>query len=540
MSRRYRPNTLILETRFETPEGAATVIDFMPQRGRNADLVRLVRGERGEVPMCCELIIRFGYGASVPWVTRLPEGGLRAIAGPDMVVLHTRVELHGEGMTTVGRFSVKKGETVSFVLTYNQSHLPDPKPIAVDEALQHTEKFWTDWVAKGRAPEPWSEAIIRSQITLKALTYAPTGGIVAAPTTSLPEQLGGARNWDYRFCWLRYDTLTLFALMNSGYYAEAHAWRAWLQRAIAGSPDQVQIMYGLAGERRLTEWEVPWLPGYAKSAPVRIGNKAHNQLQLDVYGEVMDAFHHARRVGVTDMQSGWDMQLALLAQLESIWRQPDESIWEVRGERRQFTYSKVMAWVSFDRSIKSAEAFGLKGPLDKWRRLRAEIHADICANAYDRSRNTFVQAYGEPQLDASLLLIPAVGFLPPSDPRVRGTVEAVERELLTDGFVRRYHTHQLDDGLPPGEGAFLACSFWLADAYVLIGRNDDARVLFQRLLSLRNDVGLLSEEYDPKSRRFTGNFPQAFSHVALVNTAFNVCAIGKPAEQRAESESESA
>jgi GH15 family glucan-1,4-alpha-glucosidase len=534
ITRRYRGDTLILETTFETAEGVVKLIDFMPLRDGRADIVRMVVGERGRVAMHTELILRFGYGAIVPWVTRLEDGGIRAISGPDMVLINSSVELHGENLTTVGDFAVSAGETVSFILTYSPSHQPPPKPVDPAWALDVTAQFWTDWSSKCRGTKSCPEPVARSLITLKALTYAPTGGIVAAPTTSLPEQLGGERNWDYRFCWLRDATLTLLALMNADYYQEAHEWREWLYRAVAGSPDQIQIMYGIAGERRLTEWEVPWLPGYENSKPVRIGNGAHRQLQLDVYGEVMDAFHQARLGGLAASESGWDLQLAMLKRLESVWQEPDESIWEVRGPRQHFTYSKVMAWVAFDRAIKSAEKFNLKGPVERWRELRGQIHGEVCQRGYDPQLGSFVQAYDSNKLDASLLLLAEVGFLPPQDPRMRGTVEAIERHLMVDGFVLRYDTGGTDDGLPPGEGAFLACSFWLVDAYILLGRYDDARKLFDRLLGLCNDVGLLSEEYDPRSGRLVGNFPQAFSHVALVNSAFNLSAAAKPVEQRAE------
>jgi GH15 family glucan-1,4-alpha-glucosidase len=534
ISRRYRGDTLILETTFETEEGAVKLTDFMPLRDGRSDVVRIVTGERGKVAMHTELILRFGYGAIVPWVTRLPDGGIRAIAGPDMVLLCTSVKLQGENLTTVGDFTVSAGESVSFVLTYTPSHLPPPKPVDPQQALNTTEKFWTEWATRCRGGRTCPESVVRSLITLKALTFAPTGGIVAAPTTSLPEQIGGKRNWDYRFCWLRDATLTLLALMNADYYQEAHDWRAWLARAVAGSPDQIQIMYGIAGERRLTEWKVPWLPGYENSRPVRIGNDAHRQLQLDVYGEVMDAFHQARLGGLAATESGWDLQIAMLHRLESAWHEPDESIWEVRGPRRHFTYSKVMAWVAFDRAIKSAEKFNLPGPLDRWCQLRAQIHDEVCQRGYNAELGSFVQAYDGAELDASLLLLAEVGFLPLEDPRIRGTVEAIERHLTVDGFVLRYATESTDDGLPPGEGAFLACSFWLVDAYILLGRHEDARELFDRLLGLCNDVGLLSEEYDPHSGRLVGNFPQAFSHVALVNSAFNLATGVKPAEQRAE------
>ena len=539
VTRRYRPNTLVLETHFETEEGAATLIDFMPPGDRHSTIMRLLVGTRGKVTMGTELILRFGYGAVVPWVTRLEDGSLRAIAGPDMVVLRTPVHLHGADMTTVGEFTINKDDTIPFVLSYLPSHLPLQAPFDPMTALHDAETFWQDWSAKCRPAGPWSEAVLRSMITLKALTYAPTGGIVAAPTTSLPEQLGGERNWDYRFCWLRDATLVLLGAMNAGYYEEAQAWRDWLLRAVAGSPDQLQIMYGIAGERRLTEWIAPWLPGYENSAPVRIGNAAHSQLQLDVFGEIMDVHYQARRSGLSTNESGWAVQLAFLEHLKKIWQEPDEGIWEVRGAPRHFTHSKVMAWVAYDRAIKSAETFGLEGPLDEWRKLRDEIYAEVCAKAFDNELGTFVQSYGSKQLDASLLLMPCVGFLPVSDPRVVGTITAIERRLLRDGFVMRYETEQTDDGLPPGEGAFLACSFWLVDVCVLQGRVADAERMFRRLIALRNDVGLLSEEYDLRLKRLVGNFPQAFSHMALVNTAYNLTRAEKPVEQRAQAEYQS-
>jgi len=519
VSRRYRPGTLILETRFETEEGAATVIDFMPVRRNHSHLVRIVRGEHGRVAMQFELVLRFDYGSIVPWVTRLEARTLRAIAGPDMVLLRSAVDVRGEDFKTVAEFTVASGQVLPFTLTYAPSHLPPPEPFDAASALEQTESFWTEWCRKGRVAGPLSETVQRSLITLKALTYAPTGGTVAAPTTSVPEQLRGERNWDYRFCWLRDATLTLLAFMNAGYYEEAEAWREWLLRAVAGSPDQVQALYGIGGERRLMEWIVPWLPGYEGSKPVRIGNAAHGQLQLDVYGEVADALHHARigRLGAT--RSGWDLQQALMAHLETIWREPDESIWEVRSGRQPFTYSKIMAWVAFDRAVKSAECFQLEGPIDRWRALRAQIHEDVCRNGFDRDLGSFVQSYGTRNLDASLLLIPALGFLPAEDPRVHGTIAAIERKLLVDGLVLRYDSGETEDGLPPGEGAFLACSFWLVDAYALTGRVEEARRMFERLVGLANDVGLLSEEYDPRAKRLVGNFPQAFSHLALVNSA---------------------
>ena len=532
-TRRYRPNTLILETRFECSEGAVMIVDFMPIAEVRASVVRLVIGERGRVRMCTNLVLRFGYGAIVPWVTRLEEGTLRAIAGPDMVLLRTPVRLVGQNLTTVGEFTVAAGETVPFILTYTPSHCSPSEPIDGQSALASTECFWTTWANRCRPPAHCSDAVLRSLITLKALTYQPTGGIVAAPTTSLPERLGGIRNWDYRFCWLRDATLTLLALMDAGFHDEAQSWREWLIRAVAGSPEQAQIMYGIAGERRLTELEVPWLPGYEDSRPVRIGNAACSQLQLDTFGEVNDALYQARCKGLAASDSGWALQRALLAHLENIWTEPDEGIWEMRGGRQHFTYSKVMAWLAFDRAIKSAEQFALEGPLDHWREVAAAIHADVCRRGYDRELGSFVQSYGSKQLDASLLLLPMIGFLPPEDPRVRGTLRAVERRLLVDGLVMRYDTAGSRDGLPAGEGAFLACSFWLVDAYVMQHRWHDARVLFRRLLDLRNDVGLLSEEYDPSTRRLVGNFPQAFTHVALVNSAFNLTHLEEAEERRA-------
>ena len=534
ITRRYRPNTLILETRVETAEGAATLIDFMPPGDGNFQLLRLVVGERGRVDFHSEFILRFGYGETVPWVTRIDDTALRFVAGPDMVVVRSPVHMRGENLKTVGEFTVAAGETVPFVLSYAPSDEPLPKPVDVDERLRATEVFWTGWAAKNKIACPWDEAVVRSLITLKALTYAPTGGMVAAPTTSLPEFLGGARNWDYRFCWLRDATLTLLALMNGGYYEEAQMWREWLLRAAAGTPQQVQIMYGIRGERRLTEWEVPWLPGYENSAPVRIGNAAHNQSQLDIFGEVMDALHQARHGQLGANESGWDLQRNFLVHLEKVWPEPDDGIWEVRGGRQHFTYSKAMAWVAFDRAIKSAEAFGLPGEIGRWRVIRDQIHNDVCEHGFDAELGSFVDAYGSKELDASLLLLPAVGFLPPEDARIRGTVAAIERNLMVDGLVRRYDTEKSADGLPAGEGMFLACSFWLVDAYLMLGRRDDAERLFERLLSLRNDVGLLSEQYDPRTRRQIGNFPQAFSHLALVNSASNLAHSSKPAEQRSE------
>jgi GH15 family glucan-1,4-alpha-glucosidase len=535
VTRRYRPDTLILETEFVTDGGAATLIDFMPVSDGRSDLVRMVVGARGRVAMEMEFILRFDYGASVPWVTRTHGGkGIRAISGPDKVVLCAAVPLENRDMKTRARFEVAAGETLSFVLTHGASHLDVPTPVDPGRALEDTERFWRGWAGQCKLSGPWDASVRRSLITLKALTYAPTGGIVAAPTTSLPERLGGVRNWDYRYCWLRDATLTLLAFLDARLHEEARSWREWLVRAVAGSPDQMQIMYGIAGERRLAEWDIAWLPGYEHSAPVRVGNAAANQLQLDVYGEVIDALYQACKSGLARDDVAWGLQLALLAHLERAWVEPDAGIWEVRGPPRHFTYSKVMAWVAFDRAVKMVEGMGLPGPLERWRELRDRIHRDVCERGYSERRGAFVQSYGSEGLDAALLLIPITGFLPATDPRVLGTVEAIQHELTVDGLVQRYLTHQGLDGLPPGEGVFLACSFWLADNLCLQGRRREARELFERLLGLANDVGLLAEQYDPAARRFLGNFPQAFSHVALVNTAFNLGEEDKPVEQRAE------
>jgi GH15 family glucan-1,4-alpha-glucosidase len=531
-TRRYLPGTLILETLFETDEGAVAVTDFMPPRSETSDIVRLVEGRAGRVKLRMDLVLRFGYGRVIPWVARLDDGGLSAIAGPSRVILRTPVDIRGEEMTTVADFTVAEGETTPFVLSHQASHLPPVPTIDPKAALTQTGAFWSDWLSRSRVDGPYADAVHRSLITLKALTFAPTGGLVAAPTTSLPEQFGGERNWDYRFCWIRDSTLTLLALMNAGFQDEAAAWCEWLLRAVAGEPADMQIMYGLAGERRLTEWIADWLPGHQSSAPVRIGNAAHQQFQLDVYGELMDTFHQARIGGLPTTDASWGLQLALMEHLAKVWREPDAGIWEVRGPPRRFTYSRVMAWVAVDRAIKGAEGFGLEAPLERWRPLRDEIEADVWANGFDPTANSFTQVYGQPGLDASLLLLAQVGFVDACDPRYIGTVEAVERELLADGLLQRYRTEGTDDGLPPGEGAFLACSFWLADAYAMIGRDDDARELFERLLAIRNDVGLMAEEYDPGHDRFAGNFPQAFSHIGLINTATNLSHQAKPNEQR--------
>ncbi|HXT18207.1 MAG TPA: glycoside hydrolase family 15 protein [Gemmatimonadaceae bacterium] len=521
-TRRYRDNSLILETDYETADGAVTVIDFMPLRDGVSNVVRTVIGKRGRVPMRTEIVLRFDYGSVVPWVSRLDDGTLRAIAGPDMICIRSDVQLRGQDLTTIGEFTIAEGDRASMVMTWGPSNQQPPAPSDPDRALEVTEDFWRRWSSLCHYDGEWSGAVMRSLVTLKSLTYHPTGGIVAAPTTSLPEQLAGSRNWDYRFCWLRDATLTLLALMNAGYYHEAGAWREWLLRACAGAPDQVQIMYGLSGERMLREWEISWLPGYENAKPVRCGNAAHEQIQHDIFGEVMDALHQARVGGMPELPDAWQLECALLQQLEQTWRKPDHSIWEVRGTPQHFTHSKVMAWVAFDRAIKSAERFNLKGPLDRWRRIRQDIHDEVCEKAYDPNLNAFTQSYDSKLADASTLALATVGFLPPSDPRVRGTVEYVEKKLCAHGFVLRYDSEETDDGLPPGEGAFLACSFWLADNYVLLGRRGDAVKLFERLLSLRNDVGLLSEEYDPIAKRLVGNFPQGFSHIALLSTAFNL------------------
>jgi GH15 family glucan-1,4-alpha-glucosidase len=531
--RRYRPDTLILETIFETADGSVALIDFMTATSGNSALVRIVEGRTGRVPMRLDLVLRFDYGSAVPWVTRLNHHtGLRAIAGPDLVLLQSGVRLRGERLTTVADFTVAAGERIPFVMVHGQSHLPDPVVQHAETALEETEAGWTAWSTRCAYRGEWGDAVRRSLLTLKALTYYPTGGIVAAPTTSLPERLGGERNWDYRFCWLRDATFTLLALMHAGYREEAQAWGTWLRRSVAGTPSQVQTLYGLAGERWLREWEVPWLAGYQGARPVRIGNAASTQLQLDVYGELIDALYQELHYGLARPNTSWDLQRSLIQHLTKIWDEPDESIWEVRGGSRQFTFSKVMAWVALDRGIRGAEEFGLPAPLDQWRALRQRIHDSVCRHGYDAGKQSFVQYFGSTELDASLLLLPLVGFLPASDPRMKGTVAAIQRELMWEGLVLRYRTQEHVDGLTAGEGVFLACSFWLADNLVLQGRREEARALFERLLALRNDVGLLAEEYDPRERRQLGNFPQAFSHLALINTALNLHNHG-PAHSRA-------
>jgi GH15 family glucan-1,4-alpha-glucosidase len=539
VSRRYRPGTTILETSFETATGAVTLMDFMPlaEDEEHVDVVRIVRGDRGNVEMRMEFVLRFDYGQTVPWVRGM-DYGLRAVAGPDAVELRTPVKLEGKDMRTHATFSVGAGAQVPFALTWHPSHRPPVARWDPARQLARTETWWQEWSGECAFARdehhPWREAVLRSLVTLKALTFAPTGGIVAAPTTSLPEELGGERNWDYRYCWIRDATLTLLALLTSGYRDEAKAWRDWLLRAAAVHPKQLQIMYGLGGERRLTEIELPWLPGYEGSRPVRIGNAAYHQLQIDVYGELMDALHVGRKFMLEPSEVSWDFQKVLLADLENKWREPDEGIWEVRGGRRHFTHSRLMAWVAFDRGVKAIEDFGLAGPVERYRAVREEVRDDILANGWDEKRGSFVQYYGGDALDASLLLIPTVGFLPPGDPRVVATVEAIQRELVEGGLVLRYRPEHTQDGISGGEGTFLVCSFWLVDALTMIGRLDEAEALFERLLAIRNDVGLLAEEYDPRARRQLGNFPQAFSHVGLVNSANNLISARGPAQQRAD------
>jgi GH15 family glucan-1,4-alpha-glucosidase len=543
-TRRYRDHTLILETRFDTADGSVTVIDFMrPRTGPSlssstgdADLIRMVRGESGQVRMGMELTIRCDYGLSVPWISSMGENLLHAIAGPHLIIVNGGTALtHSDGMVKAD-FTVTAGQTVPFVIVHSPSYRPAPLPVSASAALAQTEQFWLDWVGHCTYRGIAADAVERSLIVLKALTYAPSGGIVAAPTTSLPEEIGGGRNWDYRYCWLRDATFTLLAFMNAGFRSEAEAWRDWLLRAVAGKASQDQIMYGIAGERRLLEWEVSWLSGYEKSKPVRVGNAAATQLQLDVYGEVADAMHQARKTASSVPEQSAAIERDWISYLEQVWMQPDEGIWEVRGERQHFTHSKVMAWVAVDRAIKDFERFKLAAPLDHWRTLRDNIHENVCQHGFNRSVGTFVQSYGSTALDAGLLLIPLVGFLPVSDPRVVATIEAIERKLVVDGFVLRYDLKKSDDGLAGDEATFLFCSFWLVDCLVMLGRRDDAQRLFNRLLNVRNDLGLLAEEYDPISRRQLGNFPQAFSHVGLVNSAVNLSRAIAPLSQRTDTE----
>jgi GH15 family glucan-1,4-alpha-glucosidase len=524
VERKYLENTLVLETTFITDDGVVKVTDCMPNRGRTVDIVRLVEGVSGRVPMHMDMTIRFDYGSIVPWVGRSDDDEtLSAVAGPDAIVLRAPVHTHGAGKATIADFVVSAGEKVPFVLAYYASHQEPPRPINAERAIKETASWWRHWAKQCTYDGGWKDAVIRSLITLKALTFAPTGGIVAAPTTSLPEWIGGVRNWDYRYCWLRDATLTLSSLTVGGFTDEALAWRDWLLRAAAGDPEDLQIMYGAGGERRLTEYTLDWLDGYQDSTPVRVGNAASEQFQLDVYGEVLATLYRTRTLLPADdkHRNSWDLERALLGALENLWRRPDEGIWEVRGPRQHFTQSKVMAWLAFDRAVHNVEDFGLEGPAERWKAIRDEIHAQVCSEAYDEELGSFTQAYGSKKLDAAVLMIPMVGFLPGTDPRVIGTVEAIERTLLKDGFVARYETSPdgAVDGLPAGEGAFLPCSFWLADNLALIGRKDDAIALFERLLGLVNDVGLLAEEYDGGAGRQLGNFPQAFTHVCLVNTA---------------------
>ncbi|MFD8074752.1 glycoside hydrolase family 15 protein [Streptomyces sp. NBC_00510] len=529
--RRYRGDSLVLESEWDTPRGTVRVIDFMPPRDGAPQLIRIVEGVSGRVPMRSALRMRFSYGWVVPWVHKVGERTV-AVAGPDSVWHDTDVETYGKDLTTYADFTVSPGDRIAFTISWQPSH-KEPPPLAEPEAsLEATEDFWREWVAQCTYHGPYRDAVVRSLITLKALTYGPTGGIVAAPTTSLPEDIGGVRNWDYRFTWLRDAAITLSSLLRTGYRDEARAWREWLLRAVAGDPENLQIMYGIAGERELGETELDWLPGYENSIPVRVGNGAAHQLQLDVYGEVTEALHLAHMTGLARNDYASLLQIRLIQYLEDHWDEPDEGIWEVRGPRRHFVHSKVMAWVAVDRTVKLIESGEVDGPLERWRDLRDEIHRDVCEKGYDKERNTFTQSYGSRELDASLLLIPQVGFLPPDDKRVIGTIEAIQRELSTeDGFVLRYPTDAPPggenlDGLPGDEGAFLACSFWLADDLAMIGRVDEARRLFEKLLALRNDLGLLAEEWDPRLQRQVGNFPQAFSHVPLIDTALRLTASG--------------
>jgi GH15 family glucan-1,4-alpha-glucosidase len=530
--RHYRGDTLVLESEYVTDTGTVRVVDCMPIRQDHPEVVRLVEGVRGRVEMEMEFTVRFGYGQIVPWV-RNTDGTLTAVAGPDGLSLWTTVPTRGRDLSSVAEFTVSEGQNVPFSLSWYPACDAPPRPVAASYAIKDTEQWWEEWAAQCTYEGEHRDAVVRSLITLKALTYEPTGGIVAAATTSLPETLGGGRNWDYRFCWLRDATLSLESLMRGGFYQEAMAWRSWLLRATAGDPSQMQIMYGAGGERRLDEWEVDWLPGYEGSRPVRIGNAAAGQFQIDVYGEVMSALYESAQKDDLTEGPAWDLQLAFMDFLETGWREPDDGIWEVRGPQRQFTHSKVMAWVAIDRAIKTVERYHVEGPVDRWREIRSEIHDQVCDEGFNVAKGSFTQYYGSDELDASLLMIPLVGFLPATDPRVRGTIEAIERELMEGDFVLRYRTEDTGDvdGLSGREGAFLACSFWLADCFLLLGREHDARQLFQRLLDLRNDLGLLSEEYDPIVGRLVGNFPQAFSHVSLVNSASKISGAQKPTSE---------
>ncbi len=520
-TRYYRDHTLILETVFENADGAVRLTDYMPIRDQHSAIVRVVEGIRGSLKMRMDLRLRFDYGRTVPWVTHF-DGGVRAVAGPNLVILQASVPVRGENLKTVAEFTMSEGTQATFSLRYGNSFQPEPRPVHHETALNHTEEYWQKWSGQLKYTGKYQEAVERSLMALKAMTFRPTGGIVAAVTTSLPESIGGQRNWDYRYCWLRDSTFTLLALTNAGYFNEAEAWQSWLLRALAGSPDQVQIMYGLKGERQLVEWEVDWLTGYEQSSPVRIGNAASLQVQLDIFGEMLDSFFHAQRSMRRHGERDFRVLVLLLNHLEAIWHDPDQGIWETRGGPQQFTYSKMMAWVAFDRAVLLAEQLEYDAPVDRWKEIRDTIHKEICDKAFNAEKNCFAQAYGSGELDAALLLMPVVGFLPGSDPRVKSTVEAIERELMPDGFVLRYDTSKAPDGLPPGEGVFLACSFWMVSSLKAIGRLEDARKLFEKLLALRNDLGLLSEEYDVKLQRLVGNFPQAFSHIALVNAAFDL------------------
>ncbi len=518
VTRSYRGDSLVLQTDFEADDGCVRLIDYLPPSNQRWDLVRRVEGLRGTVALRMELIVRFDYGSIVPWVRR-SGGAILITAGPDTLQFDASIRVEGENSRTMAEFSVRAGDRETFALNYRPSHHAMHEPADTDATLQQSEGFWQEWSGRGTSQGRWRAAVLRSLITLKALIYTPTGRIVAAPKTSLPEHPGGVRNWDYRYCWIRDATFTLNALVLTGHVDEATAWREWLLRAVSGSPQDLQILYGVTGVRRLDEHEAPWLPGYEGASPVRLGNAASRQSQLDVYGEVMDTLHLARMSGIAPEPEAWSVQTSLLTFLEEAWQEPDEGLWEVRGPRRHFTHSKVMAWVAFDRGIKDAERDGLDAPLARWRSVREAIHAEVCARGFDPGCNAFVQSYGTRNFDASLLLIPQVGFLPPDDARVLGTIAAIERDLLVDGLVLRYSTQTGVDSLPPGEGTFLPCSFWLADAFLLTGRREEGERLFERLLALSNDVGLLAEEYDPRRKRMLGNFPQAMTHMALVNTA---------------------